>query len=213
MPIPRVVFLSPPCGEEQRKFLQSLYCEVVDYYCHDNPPCLDDVEYDLGINYLGSHKISKKDIDKAKYGFVNFHPAPLPEFGGRNLAYHAIMTQAKEFGATIHYMSENYDEGDIIECQRFSMQSWHTAGRLVIMSHRILADLFEKWVPVLLKGRVDATPQTGTTYFKKETINDTVELNPEQELRVRALTCLPKHHAVTLVGGNLYKIVPVEDRQ
>ena len=52
MPNPRVVFLSPPCGEEQLKFLRSLYCEVVYYDCYDNPPCLEEVEYDIGINYL-----------------------------------------------------------------------------------------------------------------------------------------------------------------
>lgn len=50
---------------------------------------------------------------------VNIHPALLPKFGGKgmygdNVHKAVIEAREKETGITIHYINENYDEGDII---------------------------------------------------------------------------------------------------
>ena len=50
---------------------------------------------------------------------INIHPALLPKFGGKGM-YGAYVHEAvvaakeKESGITIHYVNENYDEGQII---------------------------------------------------------------------------------------------------
>ncbi|NOQ70623.1 MAG: phosphoribosylglycinamide formyltransferase [Crocinitomix sp.] len=51
---------------------------------------------------------------------VNIHPALLPKFGGKgmygmNVHRAVIQAQEKTTGITIHYVNENYDEGNIIE--------------------------------------------------------------------------------------------------
>ncbi|MFT5823147.1 MAG: phosphoribosylglycinamide formyltransferase-1 [Crocinitomix sp.] len=51
---------------------------------------------------------------------VNIHPALLPKFGGKGMYgmhVHRAVVQAQEktTGITIHYVNENYDEGNIIE--------------------------------------------------------------------------------------------------
>jgi len=50
---------------------------------------------------------------------VNIHPALLPKFGGKGMygdRVHEAVVEAgeKESGITIHYVNENYDEGDIV---------------------------------------------------------------------------------------------------
>lgn len=55
---------------------------------------------------------------------INIHPALLPKFGGKGMYgqhVHEAVLEAKEktSGITIHYVNENYDEGNII--QQFSL--------------------------------------------------------------------------------------------
>jgi len=50
---------------------------------------------------------------------INIHPALLPKFGGKgmygSLVHEAVVAAGeKESGITIHYVNENYDEGQII---------------------------------------------------------------------------------------------------
>ncbi len=50
---------------------------------------------------------------------INIHPALLPDFGGKGMyglhVHEAVIrAQKKTSGATIHFVNENYDEGNII---------------------------------------------------------------------------------------------------
>jgi phosphoribosylglycinamide formyltransferase 1 len=50
---------------------------------------------------------------------INIHPALLPKYGGKGMygmnVHNAVFNNAeKETGITIHYVSKNYDEGEII---------------------------------------------------------------------------------------------------
>lgn len=50
---------------------------------------------------------------------INIHPALLPKYGGKGMygahVHQAVVdNQEKESGITIHYVNENYDEGNII---------------------------------------------------------------------------------------------------
>ena len=64
-------------------------------------------------------KIPKKIIDVFKNRIINIHPALLPKYGGKGmygLNVHQKVIDNKDHysGFTIHYVNENYDEGDII---------------------------------------------------------------------------------------------------
>ncbi|MHB1920761.1 MAG: phosphoribosylglycinamide formyltransferase [Chitinophagaceae bacterium] len=50
---------------------------------------------------------------------INLHPALLPKYGGKGMFGHhvheaVLQAKEKESGITIHYVNENYDEGQII---------------------------------------------------------------------------------------------------
>jgi phosphoribosylglycinamide formyltransferase-1 len=57
---------------------------------------------------------------------INLHPALLPKYGGKGMygdhVHKAILAaQEEESGITIHFVSENFDEGEIIHQSRFKI--------------------------------------------------------------------------------------------
>ena len=59
---------------------------------------------------------------------INIHPALLPKFGGKGMygdrVHHAVMdAKEEESGITIHFIDENFDEGEIIHQSRFRIEA------------------------------------------------------------------------------------------
>ena len=193
-------------GPSLLRWLEKQSCEVV-YSDTENRPVEKFPEYDLGLSFLYGHRIPVSEFDDRKR-WINFHSAPLPEFRGCNVAYHAIMQGATHFGATIHYMDAGLDTGPLIEVQRFPIKPHHTAGDLALRSHRLLLRLFRKHGPTLLQHDLPSAPQQGGTYYRRTTLPAYVELDPSQQLLLQALTVHPLFHAKVMAGGRSYKIIP-----
>jgi len=63
--------------------------------------------------------VPKNIIEKYNNRIINIHPALLPKYGGKGMygdIVHKAVIENKEIesGITIHYVNENYDEGNII---------------------------------------------------------------------------------------------------
>lgn len=80
---------------------------------------LKDKDIDLivlaGFLWLVPENILKAYPNK----IINIHPALLPKYGGKGMygmkVHEAVLANSdNETGITIHYVNENYDEGDII---------------------------------------------------------------------------------------------------
>jgi len=205
----RIVYCSSGAvGRDMMSYLYSIPGEfqVVAAYTA-NDPIRSYPAYDLGVSFLYTHKIHAEHV--TAHEWVNFHPGPLPEMRGRNLAYHAIIEKRKEFGATIHYMDASFDTGDIIECRRFPILDADNAGDLVIKSRAVLADLFMEYMPRIIAGEdLPVIKQGEGNYYMRDYIGDEIELSDEQQLMIRAVTVPGKFYARALVGGVEYRIVP-----
>ncbi|MCT1530328.1 phosphoribosylglycinamide formyltransferase [Sphingobacterium daejeonense] len=62
---------------------------------------------------------------------INIHPALLPKFGGKGMygdRVHKAVLEAgeEEHGITIHFVNENFDEGEIIHQARFRIEPGDT---------------------------------------------------------------------------------------
>lgn len=192
---------STDLGRELNAWLHQVDCEVIEYM-GEFPD-----DYDLGVSFLYTTKIPVEQIDA--HPWINFHPGPLPEMRGRNLAYHAIMNGAEEFGATLHFMDYGFDTGPIIEVCRFPILNIYTAGDLVKKAHKLLVDMFYAYIPRFAAGEeVPSTPQKGGTYYSKQKIDDEIRLLPAQELNVRAVTVPGRFNARVVVGGTTYRLIP-----
>ena len=160
--------------------------------------------YDLGIALGYLHKIPLEELNKCTW--INFHPAPLPDYGGRNVAYHAILNQESHFGATIHYMNEAFDGGDIIESRKFKVSLGTTAEELYNLACETLLNLLKEYIPKVLNGEnLASTKQGNSIYYKKESINDFINIEDETKRMIRALYC-PPYYPKIKIGDKIFVI-------
>jgi phosphoribosylglycinamide formyltransferase-1 len=101
-------------------------------------------------------KIPTNVISYYSNKIINIHPSLLPKYGGKgmwgmNVHKKVIENADKESGITIHYVNENYDEGEIIEqysCQVFPEDTPES------LSIRI-SDLEKKYLPLCISRLVN----------------------------------------------------------
>jgi len=88
---------------------------------------------------------------------INIHPALLPKYGGKGMYGHhvhyaVIANQEAQSGITIHYVNENYDEGNIIFQATCEVLNDDTADSLASRIHK----LEHKHFPVVIDKLVNA---------------------------------------------------------
>lgn len=95
--------------------------------------------------YLGI--LSKKVIEKYRGKIINIHPSLLPKFGGKDcygIKVHEKVIEAKEevSGATVHFVDEGIDTGEIILQEKVPVYKGDTpkdlAERVLKIEHEIL---------------------------------------------------------------------------
>ena len=74
---------------------------------------------DFVISYMYRNLVKADVLALARRAALNFHCAPLPEYGGFGCYNRAILDEAREFGATCHYMDEGFDTGALLRVRRF----------------------------------------------------------------------------------------------
>jgi phosphoribosylglycinamide formyltransferase-1 len=91
-------------------------------------------------------------LDAFNKRIINIHPALLPRYGGKGMygerVHQAVIENGdKESGITIHYVNENYDEGDIIFQARCPVSPSDTPGSLAARVH----DLEYEHYPLIIE--------------------------------------------------------------
>jgi phosphoribosylglycinamide formyltransferase-1 len=91
---------------------------------------------------------------------INIHPALLPKFGGKSMYGHhvheaVIAAGEKETGITVHYVNENYDEGQIIFQAKFPVSQTDTCEDIEQKIHKLEYKYFPEVIGKLLKGAVN----------------------------------------------------------
>jgi len=114
---------------------------------------LKEAETDLVV-LAGYLKILDPEIINAyKKRIINIHPALLPKFGGRdmyglNVHKSVINAGEKESGATVHYVDEGVDTGEIILQKKVPVMPGDTpeklAARVLETEHEILPPAVKK---------------------------------------------------------------------
>ena len=115
--------------------------------------CIKNLEVDYIIGVHFPYIISSELLKTPKVGVLNLHPAYLPYNKGWHTPSWAIIDQ-NYYGATLHFMSEKLDGGDIINQEKIKVSPGDTANTL--------------YAKVLLKE---------IEVFKKS-FNDILSLNP-----------------------------------
>ena len=87
-------------------------------------------------------KVPENLIQAFPNRIINIHPALLPKFGGKGMYgmhIHKAVVENKEIetGITIHYVNENYDEGNVIFQQSVALSEIDTPDSVAVKIHEL----------------------------------------------------------------------------
>ncbi|RTY86685.1 phosphoribosylglycinamide formyltransferase [Flavobacterium sp. RSP15] len=86
---------------------------------------------------------------------INIHPALLPKYGGKgmygmNIHQAIVENNEKETGITIHYVNENYDEGNILFQKKIILSGHETPEEVAYKIHELEQKYFPEVIERLL---------------------------------------------------------------
>lgn len=110
---------------------------------------------DYVISYMYRHLVKKNVRSLANYGSINFHAAPLPEYGGWGTYNRAIIEDSNYFGCTCHHMGDGFDDGPIVSIRKFHINPQEiTAFDLERMAQIEMIKLFVDVVNMIELNRI-----------------------------------------------------------
>ena len=121
--------------------------------------------------------VPREILSIPKYGVVNLHPAYLPYNRGWHTPTWAIIEDTP-IGATLHYMDEGVDTGNIINQKKMDISSADTADSLYKKLKRLEFEVFKDAWQSLVDGipnRMPQEPSTGTVHKKNDLFQDKIQ--------------------------------------
>ena len=90
---------------------------------------------------------------------INIHPALLPKFGGKGMygihIHKAVVAQKElETGITVHFVNENYDEGNIIFQKKVALTANETPQTVASKIHVLEQECFPEVIKELLADKM-----------------------------------------------------------
>ena len=116
-------------------------------------------DFDYLFSIINSAIIPKKIIERARHLAINFHNAPLPQYGGVHALSWAILNNEPEHGITWHVMTERVDGGDILKQACFTIDTQETALSLSLKCYAHALSLFNEMIDELQNASITPTPQ------------------------------------------------------
>ncbi|MCW5940295.1 MAG: phosphoribosylglycinamide formyltransferase [Fimbriimonadaceae bacterium] len=99
--------------------------------------------------------VPRSVLDAYPNRILNIHPSLLPKFGGKGLygsrVHQAVIDAGEtESGCTVHYVSERYDEGEVIVQRKCEVRQDDTveslASRVLALEHQAYAEALNQVV-------------------------------------------------------------------
>lgn len=198
------------CGHlENDKILRGNY-----FRTEDGIKILRDVQPDYIIGIHFPYLIPKEVLEIPKIGFLNLHPAYLPYNKGWHTPTWAIWEKTP-YGATLHFMDEGIDTGDILLQKEVSISPNDTADSLYRKVKIVEFDVFKEAWPMILKGTYKRKKQVGLgTMHTKKDISRIQEIDMKDFVvaedlirKIRALTTNKKEESAYFKASDkIYRI-------
>lgn len=170
-------------------------------------------DYILGIHF--PYIVPKAVLDVPRHGMLNLHPAFLPFNRGWHTPSWAIF-DGTPYGATLHFMDEGVDTGDIVHQRQIEVSPSDTADSLYQRVLRLEVEVFREAWPSLATftyKRASQSGKAGTAHAKKDLaatqrLDLDAPVQPREFLRrLRALTTNSvKEAAFFTEAGKTYRV-------
>ncbi len=143
------------------------------------------LDYIFGIHF--PYIIPTEFLDLPKMGFLNLHPAYLPFNKGWHTPSWAIIDETP-YGATLHFMTEKLDEGNIIHQKKIVIDPSDTAHtlykRVMKVEEEVFFEAFESIKNLMPKSTQQA--HIGTNHSKKD-LKNVQEINMDKSYSAKEL--------------------------
>jgi len=155
-------------------------------------------------------------MKKAAQLFVNVHPTLLPYLKGKTPLNGVFMTHQKAIGATMHYIDEGIDTGNIIAQQKISLSDDIDQGLVYKISFDLESLTFQTGMKLLIDSNYsfEGTKQISKgTYFNRTKELQTIEVEKHSTDviidKVKSFGIKSQGSFMT-IGGVQYKIYSAE---
>ena len=170
-----------------------------------------ELHFDLGVCYVYWKKLPIELTSHPQFGFINFHPAPLPHLKGTGGYNIAILEAHSRYGVTAHYMDASIDTGPIIEVRWFDINSHeHTAASLERLSHSVMVELAKDLLSrVRVEKILPSNYQSGGRYISRSEMESLKLIVPGDDVdkKIRAFWYPPYDGAIIEIGGKYYTVI------
>ena len=197
-----------------KQFVYSRRQNFIEYDSLDSPDLISkisELQSDIAVVFSFNDKIPKVFIDSIKDGIINVHPSLLPNYRGGNPYSWVIINDEKKTGVTLHYMTENFDEGNIILQEEYNISDFETMGTIFNETNNLACQMVLKTLIHYEKGiPLDSRPQEFGDFIKAPNINEQqsyIDFNRDSEYIERFVRALnPYISATTLFRNQVVKV-------
>ena len=113
-------------------------------------------EFDLLFSFGTSVIVPSWILAKPDMPAVNLHAAS-PQYPGRDPHHFAVYDEATQYGATLHFMTENVDAGPIIDVELFDVPDGVRPIDLLDKANEAACRLLGKYLAIFLSGKTPAS--------------------------------------------------------
>lgn len=163
---------------------------------------------DMNLDYLICihlpHKILKSILDIVNIGVINLHPSYLPYNRGWHTSTWTLVEDTP-YGATLHFMDENIDTGDVIHQKLIHKLPEDTADTLYKKSLSLELEVFKEAWSSIINNQTSRKPQIGKgTFHKKIDINQIQKLDLNNMVKVEDFINLLKGLTTNSINDAAY---------
>ena len=124
----------------------------------ENVALLRDIAPDFIFSFYYRNMIKTELLEIPRYGALNLHGSYLPRYRGRVPVNWAVINGETESGATLHYMVEKPDAGDIVDQEKVPIAFTDTAYDLFQKVTEAAVTVLRRAWPLLAAGAAPRIP-------------------------------------------------------
>lgn len=130
--------------------------------------------------------VPKNILSLARLGAVNMHNSLLPKYRGSYANSWPLYFGESESGVTFHYMTEKFDDGNIIWQERFEIEPTDTAKEVWDKCNIAYMKMFKYLWPKHENWKKMSKKQTGKpTFFSIKDFEALNEFDPEKKVKIK----------------------------
>lgn len=148
------------------------------------------LDYVIGVHF--PYIIPEAVLSVPRVGFLNLHPAYLPYNRGWHTASWALL-EGTPIGATLHFMNDGVDMGDIVHQEQLDVSAGDTAHTLYKRLKGLELKVFKEAWPQLMANSYRRRPQVpnqATAHKRQDLLTPKVQqIDLEETVKAGELLC------------------------